>query len=196
MGCLILGIASVASASEQWLHLYLPADNPTQQGFARFSNVSDEPGMVTITGIDDDGVLSEGFITAEIIPGQTISFNSQDLENGNESKGLVGSFVDGQGNWRLKFESDVDLDIVGMFRNVDGFVNDLHDTAPSSNNIKHDVLFMNPGTNENQKSRIRLINLSNDENQFTIVGYDDEGAFGDGYIISFGACTGLTRIDR
>ena len=176
-----LGLSNTqAQTDEQWIYLFLPADNPTQQGFARLTNISNQAGQVEIIGIDDAGVTSSGTVTVDLTAGATVHFNSQDVENGNPGKGMTGGLGDGTGNWRLRFSSDLELDIMGLFRNTDGFVNNLHDTADSIMNRTHSIGFFNPGSNSNQASRLRLINISENTNNFSITGIDDAGSDGGG----------------
>ena len=81
------------------------------------------PNEILISGIDDSGATSAGTISVNLNAGETVHFNSGDIENGNASKGLIGGLGDGAGNWRLKFTSNFDIDVMGLFRNADGFVN-------------------------------------------------------------------------
>lgn len=81
-----------------------PAGNPTAQSFLRIVNRSDTDGWVQLDGIDDagDGAALDGgnrvrfFLRAS----RSVQFNSEDLENGNATKGLVGAWGDGTGKWR------------------------------------------------------------------------------------------------
>lgn len=124
-------------AAEQWLYLFFPSDNDVQQSFVRINNRSHEAGILTITGIDDAGVASPNTVTLSFTAGQSRNFNSDDLENGNSSKGLTGALGDGTGNWRLKFESELDLDVSGLFRNSIGFVNIVHTSADDVGDTSH-----------------------------------------------------------
>ena len=60
------------------------------QGFVRVINRGDEAGEVSINAFDDDGKAYET-LTLAIEAQQTRHFNSKDLEEGSESKGLVGT---------------------------------------------------------------------------------------------------------
>ncbi len=169
---------SQAEAAEQWLYLFFPADNDVQQSFVRINNRSNEAGTLTITGIDDEGVTSPNTVTLSFAAGQSRNFNSEDLENGNVSKGLTGGLGDGSGNWRLKFESKLDLDVSGLFRNSIGFVNIVHTSADDVRDTSHEVYFFNPGSNQNQVSRLRVVNLSSSNTTFEVSAIDDDGDTG------------------
>ena len=166
---------SPAVSAEQWLYLFFPSDNDVQQSFVRINNRSDEAGIQTITGIDDAGVNSPNTVTLSFTAGQSRNFNSDDLENGNSSKGLTGALGDGAGNWRLKFESELDLDVSGLFRNSIGFVNIVHTSADDVGDTTHEVYLFNPGSNQNQVSRLRVVNLSSVNNTFEVNAIDDDG---------------------
>ena len=74
-------------------------------------------------------------------------FNSQDLENGNPEKGLSGRAGDGDGNWRLNLETDLEIEHLAYIRTADGFVTNMHEVAaeiPEGSNRYH-VPFFNPG---------------------------------------------------
>ena len=81
------------------------------EGFVRVINRSENAGTVRISAIDDAGTR-HGPVRLRIPPYGAAQFNSTDLEVGNESKRLlegvgVGT---GEGDWRLVFESDLDID--------------------------------------------------------------------------------------
>ena len=175
LSILCLCIVAPSHAAEQWLYLFFPADNEVQQSFVRINNRSNEAGTLMITGIDDAGVTSPNTVTLSFAAGQSRNFNSEDLENGNASKGLTGALGDGSGNWRLKFETDLDLDVSGLFRNSIGFVNIVHTSADDVGDTTHEVYFFNPGSNQNQVSRLRVVNLSSTTNTFEVTAIDDDG---------------------
>ena len=60
-----------------------------RQGFARVINHSESNGTVEIDAWDDDG-NHYGPLTLTIDAGETVHFNSEDLEEGNAGKGLEG----------------------------------------------------------------------------------------------------------
>ena len=62
--------------------------------------------------------------------GETVHFNSDDLELGNPRKGLTGSTGAGAGAWRLALKSELDLEVLSYIRTEDGFLTAMHDLAP------------------------------------------------------------------
>ena len=107
---------------------------------------------------------------------ETVHFNSEDLEEGNEEKGLHPGVGDHEGNWRLQLDTDLDIKPLAYVRTSDGFVTSIHDTAVETREgVSYDVPFVNPGSNRDQQSRLRLINPGAGTAEIEITGLDDEG---------------------
>ena len=158
--------------------LFIAHAHATQQGFARIVNRSDRDGTVTIYATDEGGVRSEP-LRFELGIGQTRHFNSEDLEQGNPSKGLTGMTGDGEGNWRLELQANVDVDALAYVRTKDGFLTSMHDVVPAmpkDSGSRHRVVTFNPGSNRNQVSKLRLVNAGIEAADITIRGIDDDNA--------------------
>ena len=145
-----------------------------RQGFARVVNHGDEAGEVTIEAFDDDG-MSYGPLTLTIDAGETVHFNSGDLEDGNVGKGLAGSTGPGQGDWRLVLDSELDIEVLSYIRTSDGFLTAMHDTVPAEDGPRRVAIF-NPGSNSSQESLLRLVNPGEETADVTVTGVDDKGA--------------------
>lgn len=101
--------------------------------------------------------MRRGPIDLELNPWETIHFNSNDLEDGNSGKGIASGVGSGMGNWYLELApSRPDVEVLGFIRTSDGFVTSMHALAPN-NGREHRVAFFNPGSNNSQKSKLRLI---------------------------------------
>ena len=160
--------------ADQGIPLFIAASNPTQQGFARITNYTEASGTVRIYAIDDSG-RRFGPITLNLNARETLHFNSDDLENGNPGKGLPRGLGNGQGDWRLDLQTD--LELLGAFayiRTSDGFLTSVHDIARSAQN-RHHVPIFNPGSNNNQRSSLRLVNPGDADAEVVITGLDDRG---------------------
>jgi hypothetical protein len=156
------------------LPLFMPASNMAQQGFVRIINHSDQAGTVTIHAIDDSG-QEAGPVTLSLEANETKHFNSGNLEQGNSDKGLSGSTGSGQDNWRLKLETNLDIEPLAYIRNTaDGFLTSIHDVVQGESMRWHVPIF-NPGGNDQQKSQLRLINISDTATEVKIEGLDDDG---------------------
>ena len=122
----LLGQVPAALAQHEYtLPLVMSGSNAAQQGFVRIINRSDRAGTVRIRAIDDSGRRFPP-VSLSIDAMETVHFNSQDLEEGNTSKGLSGSVGDGHGDWRLELGTDLDIEPLAFVRTSDGFVTSVH----------------------------------------------------------------------
>ena len=145
-----------------------------RQGFVRVINHSNSAGEVLLEGVDDSG-MRVGPLTLTISPNVARHFNSDDFEGGNADKGFtVGVGPPDDGSWRLELSSELDIEALSYARTADGFVTSLHDTAPATAGV-HRAVFMNPGGNVDQLSRLRMINPGTADALVTIRGTDDMG---------------------
>ena len=159
------------------------------QGFARIINRSDAAGEVHIEAFDDAG-MAHGPVTLSIGAGETVHFNSEDLE-GNPKGKLSQGIGSGEGDWRLELSSALDLEVLSYIRTTDGFLTAMHDVVPASE-TGHRVAIFNPGSNPNQVSRLRLVNPGSKAARVSIEGIDDAGeSSGDAVVVTVPA--GATR---
>ena len=147
-----------------------------RQGFVRVLNRSGVAGEVTIGAYDDSDLFYDP-MTLSLDAGETVHFNSDDLELGNAAKGLAGSTGAGVGDWRLHLESDLDIAVYAYIRTQGDFLTAMHDVAPSADG-RHWVAIFNPGSNPNQVSRLRLVNPGETNARVSVTGADDQGATG------------------
>ena len=145
-----------------------------RQGFVRVVNHSTVVGEFLVEGFDDSG-MRVGPLSLTIGAGAARHFNSDDFESGDVEKEIpVGVGPPSVGSWRLEFSSELDLEVLSYARTADGFVTSLHDTAPATAGV-HRAVFLNPGGNVDQVSRLRLINPGAEDALVTIRGTDDTG---------------------
>ena len=163
----------------------VPADGNArgQQGFVRVINRSDQPAEVGITAVDDTGMRRELSSPLQLAAWQTLHFNSRDLERGNANKGMASGIGSGMGNWYLEVApTRPEVEALSYIRTEDGFLTSMH-TQPPIYGRTHRVVTFNPGSNTNQASRLRLINLRCPQADIsgceaanvTIYGVDDAG---------------------
>ena len=150
-----------------------PASNSTRQSFARIISQGGS-GDVTIHAINDSGQRF-GPVTLSVPGYQAVHFNSNDLATGNAAKGLSGSIDAGDGDWRLEFDTDLDIEALAYVRTDDGFLTSMNTLVPKSAG-RLEVVFFNPANNTNQVSRLRLVNPATEPAAITITGMDDAGA--------------------
>ena len=151
-----------------------PAASAARAGFARVINRSPIPGQATIEVLDDSGTRF-GPVSLDIRAGETVHFNSHDLEAGNPAKGLSGGVGPSEGDWRLELTSTLDLQVLSYIRTADGFLTSMHDVAPRTEDGSLWIPFFNPGSNSDQASHLRLMNYGAAPAEATVTGVDDAG---------------------
>ncbi len=170
------GFAAHDGGREHVIPLFMAVDDEQgRQGFMRVINHSNRAGMVEIHAYDDMG-MAFGPVELSLEAGQTVHFNSEHLEGADTSPVLDGSLENGMGFWRLVLSSTLDIEPLAYFRNKEtGFLASLHDVATGTD-TQHLVPIFNPGSNMNQESWLRVINLGDAAAMITITGVDDSGA--------------------
>ena len=167
---------AVGSASAQTTHTLpyvVAAGVAGLEGLVRIGNREDRSGTVRIHAIDDEGERF-GPVTLSLDAHEAVTFRSRDLERGNASMGLSGGVGDGEGNWRLELQTDLDVTFSAYARTADGFVTGVQDVAPAAAQT-HRVLWFNPGSNRNQVSMLRLTHLGTEPATVEISARDDAG---------------------
>ena len=202
LACCASALAQPSIGREHMLPLFLSTSeiaNPPngmgvrQQGFMRIINHSDEEATVQIFGYDDAGE-ARGPATLTLGARRTIHLNSGDMEDGNREKSLSGGLgAPSMGNWRLHLRSEQDIEPLAYIRTrPDGFLTSMSAVAPSGD-MRHRVSIFNPASNFNQRSWLRLINLSDDAANVTISGVDDAGVAAPGGAVSLALPGGEAR---
>ena len=158
---------------------FFPASSDNRQGFIRVINETDTERTVTFTAVDDGRTpVERGTVSLSVGPNQVEHFNSDDLENGNEGKGIMTGVGTGNGDWRLIVDGRVRV-LTYMRNKRDGFLTSLHDVVSGRHN-RYDIATFNPASNERQRSFIRVINLHMDVDRLLgVLARDDAGAVGD-----------------
>ncbi len=177
-------LTNLSSAPEGTAVPLFTAASAGRQSFARIVNRSSEAGTVAVHATDDSGARygtgpygDEPAFTLPIGANQALHFNSDDLENGNAAKGIAG-VGDGDGHWRLRFDGNRDLQVLAYMRTEDGFLTALHDVVGYPGR-EHQVPVLNPGSNADRESSLRIVNATSAATSVTIRGYDDRNAEGD-----------------
>ena len=173
---LVPKVVSTVGGSDHVIPFFPSASNPTQQGFVRIVNVSDQRATVAITAVDDAGV-EFGPVTVALPPNGAQHFNSDDLEQGNSNKLAGATGPPTRGDWRLLLDARAEVDALAYIRTVDGFLTSMNEVGQSwSSGRYHRVPTFNPASNRNQRSRLRLVNPSAYDVDVTIFAWDDEGS--------------------
>ena len=182
--------ATRAFGASHDVHLFPAAAQTSRQGFVRLVNHSDRAGDVRIVAIDDTGMSRS--VSLVLNASATAHFNSDDLEDGNPGKGLAGGTGAGTGDWRLAVSSDLDIEVLAYIRTPDGFLTSMHDVAPGGPNGARIATF-NPGSNDTQKSLLRLVNPGTYDAEVSVAGIDDQGRSpGSAVLVAIAAGAALT----
>ncbi len=188
------GLAPTDAAQSHRIYYANPASETGQVTFIRIVNKTTGTGSVTIDGIDDNGNAAPGGVVQfQLGPLEAKQLLATDLENGNAAKGLSGALGDGAGKWQLTVTADVDIAVMNLIRTADGFLTNLSRVAPTSAPNTTEVYLLNPGSNTNQRSLLRVVNTTGTTGTVTITGSDDNGDLAPGGAVSFqiGANRGL-----
>ena len=146
--------------------------------------------MIRIEAFDDAG-RRHGPVSLSVDAHEAVHFNSDDLAVGNPVKGLDGGVGRGQGDWRQRLTSALDIEVLAYMRTTDGFLTAMHDTVPLVDG-RYWVPIFNPGSNPDQVSRLRLVNPGADSLEVSIVGIDDQGDSGGPVTVSLAANSSRT----
>ena len=190
---LVHGQAALAHEAVHTVPFVTSASNAFQQGFVRIINRSNRSGTVSILAIDDSGVRS-GPVTLTLNKNATVHLNSMDLEQGNPSKGLSTGVGSGQGNWRLEFESDLDIEPLAYMRTGSGFLTNMNDVVEEEMPGRYRVPIFNPGSNRTQVSHLRLINPTANDTEVIVTGVDDRGSSAPGGDVRIALPAGQSRM--
>ena len=161
--------------------LFRAASHPTQESFVRISSLG-EAGAVEVHAYDDKGMHRS--LTVEIGADATLGFNSNDLEQGNQKKGLTPGIGTGTGDWTLQLRSDIDFKAGSYMRTTDGFLTAMGSALLPFNaaavgldgdGCAFEVNIFNPAKNINQRSWLRLINYDFKAASVEVTAIDDDG---------------------
>ena len=187
------------TADENFVYFANPASNTNRQTFIRIVNLTGNSDTVTITGIDDEGIVSTGTVTFELSAHESMQLTSQNLELGNSDKGLTGNLDDGAGKWRMTISSPLQLQVMSLIRTPNGFLTNLSSVVDQNTSGAHTVYFANPASETFRTTFLRIINTSTSSGTVTISAVDDSGSTAPGGNVEFtlaaGAATQLTTTD-
>ena len=113
------------------------------------------------------------------------------MEQGNTGKGIAG-IGSGQGDWRLRLETDLDIEPLAYARSGDGLLAAMHDVAASSG-ATHNVPLFNPASERDPASELRLVNPGEEDAAITIAGTDDFGNAAPGGTVALTLAAGESR---
>ena len=107
-------------------------NNVTQRSRVRLSNTGGTSGIVTFSGIDDDGTPSTGSASFTLNAGESTVANIDEIENGTApiTSGAMGTPPKGSGKWRLTITSEFDgLEVTNFIRHDGNIIVDMTKTT-------------------------------------------------------------------
>lgn len=178
LACIVLvGTADTATAETVFdVPLMRGADHPTQQGFVRITAVG--TGTIAIKAWSDAGVVESTSLSVE--GGRTYHFNSNDLEMGNDGKGIAGIGT-GFGDSYLQLTADFEFVATSYMRTGDGFLTGMGNTLVPTDGESfgtacvYEATIFNPASNTDQVSSLRIIERGGTDTRVSIYGIDDDG---------------------
>ncbi len=152
-----------------------PGSDTQQQSILRLINSANRFNTIKITAYDDRGVRAPGGeVQVRLWPRRSKQFTISELENINsETFGQLGR---GQGKWHFRLTSldNAAIEAVSLVSLSNGMLSNMSSVAPKVGDT-HIVQFMNPASNQNKRSTLRIVNGESSRASINIVGYDDNG---------------------
>ncbi len=107
-------------------------NNVTQRSRVRLSNTGGTNGIVTFTGIDDDGTASTGSSSLTLLAGESVIVKIGDIEDGTGviTTGAMGTPPKGSGKWRLTITAEFDgMEVTNFIRHDGNIIVDMTKTT-------------------------------------------------------------------
>ena len=171
----ISGVVAERANGDHFVIYAKPADEESQSTLLRIVNPTTKFATININGVDEEGQIAPGGdVQLELSPGAATQLNSQDLEQGNATKGLSGMLGDGTGGWKLTVSSSSDIEVMNLIETPGGFLSNLSQRVMPEDSV-YKVFVFNPASNVNQRSFLWISNESDVAGTIAIAGVDDNG---------------------
>lgn len=167
--------AASGDDSNRLLLSVVSGSNTDQQGLIRLVNRGGLAENVTLSAIDDAGIRAPSSAVVAVAPFAAVQLLASDLEQGNPGKGLTGAFGGGQGRWQIDAAPQARVEAQSLLRVPGGFLTNLSASAPRDSQFEARLWIFNPGSNDQQRSILRLINRSDSPGVAMIEAIDDLG---------------------
>ena len=168
----------VAASTKREVLAFVPsAADQDRVSFVRIFNRENREGQVTISARDDAGNRPDP-ITLDLEAEATTTFDANDLEQGNDEKGIDTGIGSGEGAWRLELESELDLLALVFVRTTTGAINSLSSIDRGTTDLPDGSCFVpyfHASEDDDPESSLRLDNFSDSDALVEIVGHDDDG---------------------
>jgi len=168
------------ASADRMMFTVNPGSNQTQQSMLRLVNNDAAEAVVVLSGIDDSGVRGRDTVYVILPPNTATEVLPSDLEQSNPSAGVFsnfGGFGPGVGHWQVTVseQAESNVDAQSLMLVPGGFLTNLSGTAPRTSQHQLDVWIVNPGSNTDQRSVLRVVNRSDSAGSVLIEATDDAG---------------------
>lgn len=167
--------AASGDDSNRLLLSVVSGSNTDQQGLIRLVNRGGLAENVTLSAIDDAGIRAPTSAVVAVAPFAAVQLLASEMEQGNPAKGLSGAFGAGQGRWQIDAAPQARVEAQSLLRVPGGFLTNLSASAPRESQFEARLWIFNPGSNDQQRSILRLINRSDSPGVAMIEAIDDLG---------------------
>ena len=172
------------SVNKLQVPIFNPASNTNQVSSLRLINPYEEDVTISITGTDDNGVVSSNPVELTLPAGTAQRLISKELESGTGLNISRGSLGDGSGKWQLLVESDKPILAMSLMESPTGHLSNLstvlkatkqaHSNEDSNSNKKHLVPFFPAAADEKgRQGFVRVINHSDEDISVNISAFNN-----------------------
>ncbi len=145
------------------------------ESLLRLSNQAEVSNDIELSVTDDLGNRQNALLSVTIPAQQTVTLGSADFATGTDLGSLQDGLDEGMSRWRIDAVGSQPFDAMSVFQSRDGLLSNMSDYLNIEQGPEQ-LLMMNPGSNGNQRSLLRLINENTEAASVDIVGIDDTGA--------------------
>ncbi|MDP1698840.1 MAG: ice-binding family protein [Xanthomonadaceae bacterium] len=168
------------ASADRMMFTVNPGSNTTQQSMIRLVNNDAAEAIVVISGIDDSGTRARDTVWVTLPPNTATDVLPSDLEQSNPAAGVFsnfGGFGTGTGDWQVTVseQEESNVDAQSLMLVPGGFLTNLSGTVPQSSQYQAKVWIVNPGSNTDQRSVLRIVNRSDSAGAVLIEAIDDAG---------------------
>ncbi len=155
--------------------LFGPADSTGAASKLRLTNRGAQALHANITGVDDTGVSPGGIVSVELEADESVLLAAQELEAGGPN--LLGALGDGEGQWRLRIDSDGDLAVMNLIETSDGRLANLSGVTTTVVPARkaHVVTHFPSSAEASTEGVVRIVNRSGNRASIRIQPHDSTG---------------------
>jgi len=168
------------ASADRMMFTVNPGSDNTQQSMLRLVNNDAATAVVVLSGIDDSGTRGRDTVYVTLPPNSATEVLPSDLEQSNPSAGVFsnfGGFGNGNGRWQVTMseQQESNVDAQSLMLVPGGFLTNLSGTVPQTSQFQAKVWIVNPGSNSDQRSVLRIVNRSASAGAVLIEAIDDAG---------------------